>query len=183
MELKRRHWDFLLLLSASSIVFGVLATSISWSSQPPVGAFFMIPAPDCCKDCGCEDRQVCLMCPSCVFLGRCSQGLRTGDESGFRLMAQPRARAGQSFDIVAVIDSKGHDGGSLALAWDLPPGFYAKDHGHTVIDPDTKSKHAVSKTIYVREHVAQQQHIVRARLYDEHFKDLAFAEIYISVYW
>ncbi len=173
----------MVLYTGSLIILGIVSLSIVWSVTTPVGAVINMPDPLCCDDCSCQDQGVCARCDSCVWTSQCSEGARIQDGARFKLMASPRVAAGDSFNVIVVLDPPYYADDSAILAFDMPPGFYMDDPSdmRVILDPSRRS--TISKTIHVKDLVAEQDHIIRARLYDDSFQDLSMAQLEISVYW
>lgn len=178
MEFSMRHLEYAVLMLGVLSAAGIIYESMSLSELPTgysVGSHAV-----CCSDCSCPSKESCMAC-GCAWMGSCkdltthmrSEGVKT-----FHRRAVPDA---DSFTLNVVVLSAQDD--RILLDLDLPNGFSADPGKQLVVDLEAGEPKLVPFEVYVQEHVAEQDHMIVAKIVDTDWSTVTSYDSLIRVYW
>lgn len=173
-------------LEYTILVLGLLSASaliLEPSLFPQGAAVGYDPADEnpCCSDCSCVGENACAACHGCCFTNECRNCVQDLGTSPFALIHASRVESGSSFTVNVALISESDKRYLVELQ--LPNGFRAQDENPIVVDLMGNWAKVVPFTVSVRDHVAEQDHIVRAKIMDSDWETVSEMEGVVSVYW
>ena len=171
--------DYSVFLIGMLSVAGIAYISSALEHNLPSG-YFVFGAPSCCDECSCLSEEVCKACGSCCYTAGC--GICGGGQGGgvLELVHSGRVLDGGSFTVNAVIRYPVRQ--SFLVELEPPNGFYVDGNNPVKVELDSHEMKVVPFNVIVREHVAEQDYIVRARLVDSNWNVVSSAEAVVSVF-
>lgn len=161
------------------VVAGVLYYSVT-SSPGITGGAVLIAKPSCCLDCTCVTDDVCASCGRCLWLQECGSYGGGLNPEGLELVHAGRTRDDSTYTINAVLHPVAE--GKLLLLMGLPNGFEPVAGNPVVVSLRPDETVIVPLKLYVKENVAEQQHLVRIELLDYDWNLVSSAEASVDVY-
>ncbi len=161
------------------VVAGVLYYSLAPSSGITGGAV-LLAKPSCCLDCTCMTDDMCASCGRCLWLKACGSYGGGLNPEGLELVHAGRTRDGSAYTINAVLHPVAE--GKLLLLMGLPNGFVPVGGNPVVVSMRAGETVIAPLKLYVKENVAEQQHLVRIELLDYNWNLVSSAEASVDVY-
>ncbi len=179
MDINRRL-EYSVTLVGFFLVAGILYETFSSPIDVPSGYLAAYGVTSCCLDCSCDAQQICSSCQKCAWIEKCDPLSGTLTPGGLELRHSGRARDNSTYLLNAVIYPK--EDGIMLVDLALPAGFSA-ERTSAVVDLYAGEARVVPFTMYIRENVAEQDHILRVELIDSDYKVISSSEAKVSVYW
>lgn len=164
------------------VVGGILNLSFSLKSKMPTGYVVLPDKPSCCDDCSCLTHDVCITCKKCVWATECTELKGTLRPNTLKLVYAGGAVAGSSFSLNAMVKGGKKDSHYL-LELDLPNGFASENKNPVVIEVKAGEITVIPFVIDVKEHVAEQEHVIAGRLTSPVWKTVSVAQAKVEVSW
>jgi hypothetical protein len=180
MDPELRHVEITVLVLGFLAVAGIIYESYYLTDMP--SGYAVLPAvPSCCGDCSCARKDVCYVCGGCCWASGCTECVTGIGSQGFKLVNPKRVADDSSFNVNAVV--KTNEDRKLLIDLRLPNGFALESKSPVLVDLRAGEPEVVVFRVHVKEHVAEQDHIIRAIALDSYYGEFSSAAATVNVYW